>query len=235
MAIAEFINLMVSTVSSGEHQLAQVVGLSLYVSLSAVCIAAIIGIPLGGLIAAASFPGRTFVIVFINALMGLPPVVVGLVVYMLLTRSGPLGVFSLLYTPTAMIIAQTVLILPIITALTRQTVEHLSHDYDMQLKLFGISPVKRMVTLIFDGRFELFTAVLAGFGRAMAEVGAVIIVGGNIDHFTRVMTTSITLETSRGNLAVALALGLILIALTIIINASVVLIRWWGERHYGHI
>ena len=167
--------------------------------------------------------------------MGLPPVVVGLVIYLLLSRSGPLGVFGLLYSPAAMIIAQTVLILPIIVALSRQTIEQLSRAYDQQLQLFGKTPFQRMLTLIYDGRFELMTAVLAGLGRAMAEVGAVIIVGGNIDHFTRVMTTAITLETSRGNLVLALALGFILISLTVVINALMVILRWWGERRFGHI
>ena len=165
--------------------------------------------------------------------MGLPPVVVGLGIYLLLPIR-PFGVFGLLYTPTAMIIAQTVLITPIITALTRQTIEHLAREYDQQLTLFGFSAMARARILIVDSRFALMTAILAGLGRAMAEVGAVIIVGGNIDHFTRVMTTSITLETSRGNLALALALGMLLILLTIIINALVMLMRMIGERRYGH-
>ncbi|MCE2516762.1 MAG: ABC transporter permease [Alphaproteobacteria bacterium] len=233
MNIAEFFQLALAIIWHGDHDLIEVVGLSLFVSLSAVGLAALIGVPLGGLLATARFPGRAVVIVLINALMGLPPVVVGLMIYLLLSRAGPLGVFGLLYTPTAMIIAQMVLILPIITALTRQTVEHLSRAYDEQLHLFGLKPFERTRTLIFDGRFELLTAVLAGLGRAMAEVGAVIIVGGNIDHFTRVMTTAITLETSRGNLVLALALGVILITLTVIINAVVVVLRWWGERRYG--
>lgn len=231
----EFIQLAFAIIWQGDHDLFEVVGLSLFVSLSAVAIAAIFGLPLGGLLATAKFRGRSVIIVLINALMGLPPVVVGLVIYLLLSRSGPLGVFGLLYSPTAMIIAQTVLILPIIVALSRQTIEQLSREYDQQLQLFGKTPFQRMLTLIYDGRFELLTAVLAGLGRAMAEVGAVIIVGGNIDHFTRVMTTAITLETSRGNLVLALALGLILISLTVAINALMVMIRWWGERRFGHI
>lgn len=233
MNIAEFFHLALAIIWRGDHDLVEVVGLSLFVSLSAVGLAAVIGVPLGGLLATARFRGRAVVIVLINALMGLPPVVVGLMIYLLLSRAGPLGVFGLLYTPAAMIIAQMVLILPIITALTRQTVEHLSRAYDDQLRLFGLSPFQRTRALIFDGRFELLTAVLAGLGRAMAEVGAVIIVGGNIDHFTRVMTTAITLETSRGNLVLALALGVILITLTVIINALVVVLRWWGEKRYG--
>ena len=234
MDLIDFFNLAIHAIISGQHDLFEVVNLSLFVSFSAVVIASLIGIPLGGFLATNRFKGRSFVIVLVNALMGLPPVVVGLMIYLLLSRSGPLGVFGLLYTPTAMIIAQAVLITPIITALTRQTVEHLSRDYDQQLQLFGVSPIKRTLTLIVDGRFELVTAVLAGLGRAMAEVGAVMIVGGNIDHFTRVMTTTITLETSRGNLALALALGMILIIMTIMINATMAGLRWWGESRYGH-
>lgn len=233
MNIIEFFDMALTIIWQGDHDLIEVVGLSLFVSLMAVAIASVIGLPLGGVLATLRFPGRGAVIILINALMGLPPVVVGLMVYLLLSRSGPLGVFGLLYTPTAMIIAQTLLILPIITALTRQTIEHLCYHYDEQLRLFGLSPFKRMQTLIFEGRFELVTAVLAGLGRAMAEVGAVIIVGGNIDHFTRVMTTAITLETSRGNLVLALALGVILIALTVIVNAGVMVLRWQGEKRYG--
>lgn len=234
MDLADFFNLAIGAIISGQHDLFEVVNLSLFVSFSAVFFASVIGVPLGAFLATSRFKGRSLVIILINALMGLPPVVVGLMVYLLLSRSGPLGVLGLLYTPSAMIIAQTVLITPIIAALTRQTVEHLSRDYDQQLQLFGISPFQRSLTLIIDGRFELLTAILAGLGRAMAEVGAVMIVGGNIDHFTRVMTTTITLETSRGNLALALALGMILIILTIIINAAITALRWWGERRYGH-
>lgn len=232
MELADFFSLALTIILTGHNDLYEVVNLSLMVSLSAVFFAALIGIPLGSLLATINFRGKSAVIIMVNALMGLPPVVVGLMIYLLLSRSGPFGVFGLLYTPTAMIIAQTVLITPIITALTRQTVEHLSRDYDQQLQLFGISPIKRTLTLIIDGRFELVTAVLAGLGRAMAEVGAVMIVGGNIDHFTRVMTTTITLETSRGNLALALALGLILILMTILINALITMLRLWGEKRY---
>ena len=232
MELADFFSLALTIILTGHNDLYEVVNLSLMVSLSAVFFAALIGIPLGSLLATINFRGKSAVIIMVNALMGLPPVVVGLMIYLLLSRSGPFGVFGLLYTPTAMIIAQTVLITPIITALTRQTVEHLSRDYDQQLQLFGISPIKRTLTLIIDGRFELVTAVLAGLGRAMAEVGAVMIVGGNIDHFTRVMTTTITLETSRGNLALALALGMILILMTILINALITMLRLWGEKRY---
>jgi tungstate transport system permease protein len=232
--MVEFFALAFALMIEGDQHLWEVVIRSLYISFFAVGIAALVGIPLGGLLATMIFPGRGIVITIVNALMGLPPVVVGLGVYLALSRSGPLGVFGLLYTPTAMIIAQTVLILPIITALARQTIEYLSREYDQQLTLFGLNSFQRSLVLITDGRFALMTAILAGLGRAMAEVGAVIIVGGNIDHFTRVMTTSITLETSRGNLALALALGMILIGLTIVINGLVMLIRWWGESRYGH-
>ncbi len=232
--MTEFFALALKLMLDGNHQLLEVVTRSLYVSFSAVGLAALIGIPLGSVLASTSFPGRRVVIIMINALMGLPPVVVGLGIYLLLSRSGPFGVFGLLYTPAAMIIAQTVLIMPIITALTRQEIENLNAEYNQQLTLFGLTPAQRSLVLIYEGRFQLTTALLAGLGRAMAEVGAVIIVGGNIDHFTRVMTTSITLETSRGNLAMALALGMILIGLTIIINGLAMCLRWWGERRYGH-
>jgi len=233
--MTEFFTLAFQLMIDGDQGLSEVVIRSLYVSLSAVFFASLIALPLGGLLATTRFYGRNAVIILINALMGLPPVVVGLGLYLLLSRSGPFGVFGLLYTPAAMIIAQTVLIMPIITALTRQTIEHLSREYDQQLTLFGLSPLSRTWILIVDSRFALMTAILAGLGRAMAEVGAVIIVGGNIDHFTRVMTTSITLETSRGNLAMALALGIILIVLTIIINSLVMVMRMIGERRYGHV
>ncbi len=205
----------------GDPQLWAVVFLSLKVSLMAVLVSAIIGLPLGALLAVGRFRGRQLVIVLINALMGLPPVVVGLLVYMMLSNSGPLGVLQLLYTPTAMIIAQTVLVTPIIAALTRQLLEGLDAEYSEQLRSFGVSRIGAVPTLLWDGRYGLSTALLAGFGRAIAEVGAVIIVGGNINHVTRVMTTTIALETSRGNLALAMALGAILILIAILVNASV--------------
>ncbi len=203
----------------------EIVGLSLRVSLTAVLIAAVIGMPLGALLAVSRFPGRGAVLVVLNACMGLPPVVVGLLVYLLLSRAGPLGVLELLYTPTAMIIAQCVLVAPIIAALTRQTVEDLHEEYDEQLRSFGVGPLGYVATLLWDGRFSLLTALLAGFGRASAEVGAVLIVGGNINHVTRVMTTTIALETSKGNLALALGLGAVLIAIAILVNALLYLLR----------
>jgi len=223
----------ISLVATFDKDLVEIVGLSLRVSLLAVAIAALIGLPLGAAVALFRFPGRTLVAVFLNALMGLPPVVVGLVVYLLLSRAGPFGVFGLLFTPTAMIIAQVLLITPLIAALTRQVIEDLWLEYEEQLRSLGAGPRRALPTLLWDGRFSLVTAVLAGFGRASAEVGAVMIVGGNIDHVTRVMTTTIALEVSKGDLALALGLGLILIVLSIGINAAVYLIREMAERRYG--
>ncbi len=205
----------------GDAQLWSVVLLSLKVSLLAVLGAAAVGMPLGALLAVARFPGRQVLVVLINALMGLPPVVVGLVLYLLLSRSGPLGVLELLYTPGAMILAQMVLVTPIVAALTRQLMEELDREYAEQLRSFGVGRVRAVPTLLWDGRYGLSTALLAGFGRAIAEVGAVIIVGGNINHVTRVMTTTIALETSRGNLNLALALGAILILIAVLVNAAV--------------
>jgi tungstate transport system permease protein len=207
-----------------------IVRLSLTVSLCAVALAALIGIPLGAFVALTAFPGRNAAIVLLNALMGLPPVVVGLLVYLLLSRSGPLGSWGLLFTPQAMIVAQAVLVLPIIAALSRQTIEDLWREYREELAAMNVGPVRRVLTLIHDARFSLLTALLAGFGRAAAEVGAVIIVGGNIDGFTRVMTTAIALETSKGDLPLALGLGVILISLVILVNALVWASRRAGER-----
>jgi tungstate transport system permease protein len=210
-----------------------IVKLSLIVSLSAVACAALIGIPLGALIALTKFPGRNGVIVLLNALMGLPPVVVGLVVYLLLSRSGPLGSLGILFTPAAMIVAQTILVAPIIAALSRQTIEDLWVEYRDELDAMNVGPLQRIVTLIVDARFSLVTALLAGFGRAAAEVGAVIIVGGNIDGFTRVMTTAIALETSKGNLPLAIGLGIILLVLVLFVNALAWGVRRTGERFAG--
>jgi tungstate transport system permease protein len=190
--------------------------------------AALVGIPLGALIALTRFPGRNAAIVILNALMGLPPVVVGLVVYLLLSRAGPLGSFGILFTPAAMIVAQTILVMPIIAALARQTIEDLWAEYQDEFAGMNVGPLRRVFTLIRDARFSLVTALLAGFGRAAAEVGAVIIVGGNIDGFTRTMTTAIALETSKGDLPLAIGLGLVLITIVIIVNALA-----WGVRHAG--
>ena len=216
---------------TGDPDLWAIVLLSLKVSLLAVLIAALIGMPLGAALAVGRFPGRRAMVVLLNALMGLPPVVVGLLVYLLLSRAGPLGVLDLLYTPTAMILAQVVLVTPIIAALTRQTVETLDAEYTEQLRSLGVSRLGSVPVLLWDGRLALVTALLAGFGRAIAEVGAVIIVGGNINHVTRVMTTTIALETSKGNLALALALGSILVAIAVAVTASVSLLGMRGERH----
>ncbi|NKC15653.1 MAG: ABC transporter permease subunit [Gammaproteobacteria bacterium] len=203
-----------------DPDLGEIVALSLRISLTAVLVAAAIALPLGALLGATRFKGRRALIVLFNALMGLPPVVVGLLVYLMLSRSGPLGVFGLLYTPTAMIIAQIVLVTPIITAITRQTVDDLRDEYHEQLRAFGLNTWQTLPTLLWEARPSLLTALLAGFGRAIAEVGAVLIVGGNIDHLTRVMTTAIALETSKGNLALALGLGLVLMLIAVLVNAA---------------
>lgn len=215
---------------SFDPDLLEIVALSLRVSLSAVLVAALIGLPLGAVLAVARFPGRTALIVLLNALMGLPPVVVGLGVYLMLSNAGPLGVFQLLYTPTAMIVAQTILVTPIVAAVARQTLDDLREEYDDQLRVMGVGPLGLMTTLLWDGRFSLLTALLAGFGRAVAEVGAVIIVGGNINHVTRVMTTAIALETSKGNLALALGLGFVLLLIAVTVNAAVMAVRGAAGR-----
>jgi tungstate transport system permease protein len=218
---------------SGDPALLSIVHLSLIVSLSAVAGAALIGLPLGAFVALARFPGRELTIVVLNALMGLPPVVVGLAVYLLLSRSGPLGTWGLLFTPQAMIIAQTILIAPIIAALARQTIEDLWVEYREELAAMDVGLAGRIATLLWDARFSLVTALLAGFGRAAAEVGAVIIVGGNIDGFTRTMTTAIALETSKGDLPLALGLGLVLISIVVVVNALAWGVRRAGERLAG--
>lgn len=220
-------------VLSGDPELFAIVRLSLLVSLSAVLFAALIGVPLGALLALNRFRGSEVVVVIINAMMGLPPVVVGLAVFLLLSRSGPLGEWGLLFSPQAMIIAQTVLVTPIIAALTRQTVEDLWLEYRDELAAMNIGPVQRIATLIWDARFSLVTALLAGFGRAAAEVGAIIIVGGNIQGFTRTMTTAIALETSKGDLPLAVGLGMVLISIVIVINMLAWGVRRSAERVVG--
>ena len=217
-------------VIGGDAALVEIVTLSLKVSFVAVLIASVIGLPLGAALVIFRFPGRLSIAVLLNALMGLPPVVVGLMVYLLLSRAGPLGTLGLLFTPKAMIIAQVILVTPIIAALTRQLIEDLWVEYEEQLRSLGAGPVRALPTLLWDGRFSLITAVLAGFGRASAEVGAVMIVGGNIDHVTRVMTTAIALEVSKGDLALALGLGMILLALSASINAAAFLIKDMAQR-----
>lgn len=220
----------VSLLLSGDRELWAIVLLSLRVSLSAVAIAALVGMPLGAVLAVGRFPLRGVLVVLVNSMMGLPPVVVGLLVYLLLSNAGPLGVLQLLYTPGAMIFAQVVLVTPIIAALTRQVIEDLDSEYSEQLRSLGVSRMASVPTLLWDARYSLLTALLAGFGRAVAEVGAVIIVGGNINHVTRVMTTTIALETSKGNLALALALGVILIVIAIAVNAILGSVRATAAR-----
>ncbi len=216
-----------------DAKLAEIVLLSIRVSLTAVVLASIFGLPLGAAIAVGRFPGRRSLIVVLNALMGLPPVVVGLVVYLMLSRAGPLGELGILFTPAAMVVAQTILILPIVAALSRQAIEDAWHEYREQLCSLGAGPVASALTLLWDTRFTLVTTVLAGFGRAAAEVGAVIIVGGNIDGVTRVMTTAIALETSKGDLPLALALGVILIALVLVLHAAAYWVKEAAQRRYG--
>jgi tungstate transport system permease protein len=222
-----------SLVLSADPTLLAIVRLSLIVSLSAVVCAGVIGVPFGALLALTRFPGREGAIVVLNAMMGLPPVVVGLALYLLLSRSGPLGWLGILFTPQAMIAAQTVLVAPIIAALARQTIEDLWVEYRDELAAMNIGPLGRVTTLVWDARFSLITALLAGFGRAAAEVGAVMIVGGNIDGFTRTMTTAIALETSKGDLPLAVGLGLVLIAIVVVINALAWTLRRAGERWAG--
>jgi len=220
-------------IASGDATLAGIVLLSLEVSLSAVVFATLLGLPLGAAIAIGRFPGRRGIVVLLNALMGLPPVVVGLFVYLMLSRAGPLGNLGLLFTPPAMVVAQTILILPIIAALCRQAVEDAWIEYEEQLRSLGARGIGAALTLVWDIRFSLLTAVLAGLGRASAEVGAVMIVGGNIDGVTRVMTTTIALETSKGDLPLALSLGILLILLVIALNAVAQTVKEAAQRRYG--
>jgi tungstate transport system permease protein len=220
-------------VFGADPTLMAIVGLSLAVSLAAVAFATLIGLPVGAAVALLRFPGREATIVALNSMMGLPPVVVGLAVYLLLSRSGPLGPWGLLFTPQAMVIAQTILVAPIIAALSRQTIEDLWVEYRDELAALNVGPARRLATLIWDARFSLTTALLAGFGRAAAEVGAIIIVGGNIEGFTRTMTTAIALETSKGDLPLAMGLGIVLIAIVIVVNALAWTARRAGERLAG--
>lgn len=213
-----------------DRDLIEIVLLSLKVTLSALLVASLIALPLGSALGVLRFPGRGVLIVIINSLMGIPPVVVGLAVYMLLSRAGPLGPLGLLYTPEAMIFAQTILVTQIIAALAQQVISDLNSEYDEMLRSMGTGRLAMMATLLWDARYSLITAILAGFGRASAEVGAVMIVGGNIDHVTRMMTTAIALETSKGNLSLALGLGVILLALAMAINAALLAVRMTAER-----
>jgi tungstate transport system permease protein len=218
--IADVLSLAAHLIVSGDRDLYEIVALSLRVSCSAVLLGAVLGLPFGAVLAIRRFAGHGVAVTIVNALLGLPPVVVGLVVYLLCSNVGPLGWLRLLYSPTAMILAQTLLVAPIVCALTRQTLADLNREYDEPLRALGVGGWQRVATLLVEGRHSLLTVLLAAFGRAIAEVGAVIIVGGNINHVTRVMTTAIALETSRGDLALALALGLILLLLALTVNAA---------------
>lgn len=229
-SFSEALGLAFALVLSGDRDLLEIVVLSLQVSLTATLIACLIGFPIGALVAIGRFRGRNAILILMNALMGLPPVVVGLLVYLHLSRSGPLGFLGLLYTPTAMIIAQTLLIAPIIAALARQVIEDLHLEYADQFRSLCLTRLQTVQALLWDARYSLLTVGLAGFGRAVAEVGAVIIVGGNIDHLTRVMTTAIALETSKGNLVLALALGIVLLVIALCVNAAVQSVRMTAAR-----
>lgn len=222
-----------SLLATFDHTVAEIVALSLQVSGGAVLLGTLIGLPLGACIAVGRFPGKSTLSVLVNGLMGLPSVVVGVVVYLLLSRSGPFGGFGLLYTPLAMVIAQTLLVIPLMAAITRQVVEDVWQRYAEELQLMRFSWWDSVTTLLYDCRHSLLVAVLAGLGRAMSEVGAVMIVGGNIDRATRVMTTAIALETSKGDLALAIALGVVLIVIILALNALAFAMRHWAMRRYG--
>ncbi len=232
-SIAEAVAQALALVATADPHLVQIVVLSLEVSLSSVALSSVIGLPLGAAIAVNEFAGKRLVIIFLNALMGLPPVVVGLFVYLMLSRAGPLGALGILFTPTAMVIAQTILIAPLVAALSRQVVADAWIEYREQLRSLGETKVGAAATLLWDLRFTLVTIVMAAFGRAAAEVGAVIIVGGNIDGVTRVMTTTIALETSKGDLPLALGLGFILLSIVLALNAGAHAVKETAQRHYG--
>jgi len=220
----------ITLITAFDPTLLEIAVRSLGISLAATAAAALVGLPLGAVLAVRVFPGRSAIVVLLDSLMGLPPVVVGLGVYLLLSRAGPLGPLGLLFTPTAMILAQALLVLPIVAALARRTIAELWLEYDEQLRSLGASPLRAVPTLLWDGRFGLLTVILAGFGRASAEVGAVMIVGGNIAGVTRTMTTAIALETGKGELPLALGLGLVLIGLIAAVNATVHLVDWLARR-----
>jgi len=219
--------------AAGDPEFVRIVTLSLEVSLASAALACAIGLPLGAVVAVASFPGRHAAIVLMNALLGLPSVVVGLVVYLLLSRAGPLGDLGILFTPPAIVIAQTLLVVPMVAALSRQTVQDAWHEYREQLTSLNVRPRRAVATLLWDARLSLFTVALAGLGRAFSEVGAVMIVGGNVDGVTRVMTTAIALKTAEGELPLALALGIVLLAMVLALNAGAYLLREWSARRHG--
>jgi len=229
----EAFQLAFKLVFSMDADLLEIIGLSLTVSFMALVTSCVIGIPVGAILAIARFPGRSVVVVFVNALMGLPPVVIGLIVYLGLSHAGPFGWLELLYTPTAMVIAQSILITPIVAALSRQALEDLHAEYAEQFRSLSIPRQDAIAAVIWDGRIALVTVALAGFGRSISEVGAVIIVGGNIEHLTRVMTTAIALETSKGDLPLALALGIVLLTIALAVNAAVSAVRT-ADKSYAN-
>ena len=228
---AEASKLALNLILSLDADILEIVILSLKVSIFALAIACIIGFSLGSLLASNKFYGRGIILIIINSLMALPPVVVGLVVYMALSKSGPLGWLNILYTPSAMIVAQSIIITPIVLALSRQVIEDIHNEYYDYFKSLNLTKLQIVKSLIWDARYSLITVSLAGFGRGIAEVGAVIIVGGNINHFTRVMTTSIALETSMGNLPFALALGIILLLISLSVNALVMALNLTSKKY----
>jgi tungstate transport system permease protein len=224
---------MLALLGGAEPGLWPIVGLSLGVSAAAALIATLLALPLAAWLVLVPFRGRGAVIAALNALMGLPSVVVGLAVYLLLSRAGPLGPLGLLFTPPAMVIAQAILVAPLITALARQTLEDAHAEFGPYLTTLGAGRLATVGTLLREARFSLWTAVLAGFGRAAAEVGAVLIVGGNIDGVTRVMTTAIALETSKGELELALGLGAVLMTVVLAVNVLAHGLRAWAARRHG--
>ena len=231
--IGASLQLAMRLIAAGDEDLWTIIALSLEVSLASAILACLIGLPLGALIAIRPFRGRRAAVIALNTLLGLPSVVVGLVVYLLLSRAGPLGSWGILFTPTAIVIAQTILVLPIVTALARQFVEDAWQDYRELFMSLGVTALRSVRTLLWDLRYSLLTVVLAAFGRATSEVGAVMIVGGNIDGVTRVMTTAIALETSKGDLPLALALGFVLLLVVLALNAAAFLLREWSARRHG--
>jgi len=231
--IAASFRLAFGLITGADPELWRIVILSLEVSVASAFLACVLGLPLGALVAVKAFPGRRIIVVVMNALFGLPSVVVGLVVYLMLSRAGPLGALGILFTPPAIVIAQTLLVLPIVAALARQFVEDAWQEYREQLMSLGVSPLRAVPTLLWDLRYSLLTVVLVGLGRSASEVGAVMIVGGNIDGVTRVMTTAIALKTAEGDLPLALALGIVLLAMVLLLNAAAYVVREWSVKHHG--
>ena len=229
--INEAFKLSIQLILLFDQDLSEIVFLSLRVTLTALVISCVIGFLIGSIVASNKFFGKNVLLILINSFMSLPPVVVGLIVYLYFSKSGPLGWLNFLYTPTAMIIAQTIIITPIILALSRQVLEDLYSEYNDLFISLNLTKTQVVLALIWDSRYSLITVALAGFGRGIAEVGAVIIVGGNINHYTRVMTTSIALETSMGNLPFALALGIILLLIALSVNALLMALNLTAKRY----